>query len=471
MDLAYLTASKARELFTARELSPVELLDAVVSQTEKAQPLVNALTEQMLDEAYESARESERRYGGSGPAPRALEGIPLVLKEEQPIAGRTIENGSLLMRGTISPVQHPVVDRVLAAGAVVHGRTTTPEFSCITVTHSKLWGITRNPWNLNATPGGSSGGAGAALASGMSVLATGSDIGGSIRIPASQCGVVGFKPPAGRVPALPPFNFDHYCSDGPLGRTVADVALLQNVLAGPHPGDPASLRPAYRLPDQLGDVVGRKVALCVNLGDYPMDNTIAANTRAAAEALRAAGAIVDEVTLPWTRAQILDIAWAHLGGGMMGSFAGVVTGEHADLVMPYTREFALTAAEPRDYVAGLFAEVQFYRPLAELLETYDALLAPTVAAPMVPADLALATDPIEVGGETFGMYDVVLTMPFNIVGRCPVLAVPSGVGPSGVPTGVQIVGRTFDDATVFHLGAALERSLGLSMADNWRPAM
>src|SRR5262245_12267054 len=177
----------------------------------------------------------------------------------------------------------------------------------------------------------------------MTTLATGSDIGGSIRIPASQCGVVGFKPPAGRVPSLPPFNYDAYCSDGPLGRSVADVALLQNVLAGPHPADPASLRPAYRLPVELGDVAGKRIALCVNLGDYPVDAVIEANTRAAGEALRAAGAIVDEVTLPWSRDQILEIAWAHLSVAI-GSFLATLTPEALELAMPYTREFAVNAA-------------------------------------------------------------------------------------------------------------------------------
>lgn len=470
MALHHLTATQAKELFVKRELSPVELLDAVLARTEQVNPAINALTEQMVDEAVESAREAERRYGGAGPAPRPLEGVPLLLKEEQAIAGRTLENGSLLAKGQIAPYSHPVVDRVREAGAVVHGRTTTPEFSIMTVTHSHLWGVTRNPWNLDATPGGSSGGAGAALGAGMTTLATGSDIGGSIRIPASQCGVVGFKPPAGRVPSLPPFNFDAYCSDGPMGRSVADVALLQNVLAGPHVADPASIRPAYQLPTELGDVAGKKVALCVNLGDYPVDDVIAANTRAAADALRAAGAIVDEVTLPWTRDQILEIAWAHMSV-VMGSFATALPPEALEIIMPYTREFAENAGVPRDYVAGLTSEVEFSLPLSMLFEQYDALLCPTVGAPMIAADTAYATDPIQVGDETYGMYDVVLTMPFNINGRCPVLAVPSGIGPRGVPSGVQIVGRTFDDATVFQLGAALERELGLWTTEHWWPTL
>lgn len=460
MELYHLTATRARELFVARELSPVELLDAVLTRTEKVEPLVGALTEQLVDEAYAAARDAEHRFAGRGPAPRPLEGIPLVLKEEQPISGRTIEEGSLLEKGTVADVTHPVVERVYAAGAVVHGRTTTPEFSCAPVTHSRLWGVTRNPWNPAMTPGGSSGGSGAALAAGETILATGSDIGGSIRIPASFCGVVGFKAPFGRIPGLPPFNLDTFCADGPMGRSVADVALLQNVLAGPHPGDAASVRPAYVLPTDPPPADGMRVALCVNLGDYEVDPAVEANTRAAADALREVGVHVDEVTLPWTRAAVSEAAWAHFGAIMGPFIQSVLDGdaEQAGLVMPYTRDFAARAAEAPPYAVGLAAEAQLYRPLGELLDRYDALLCPTLPVQGIPAD------------EEVPDLDALMTVPFNVIGRVPVLAVPSGVAPNGVPTGVQIVGRTYDDASVFRLGAALEQASGLWTSEGWWPA-
>ena len=317
-ELHYLGATEAIELFRRRALSPVELLDAVLARTAAVEPTVNALTEQLVDEAYAAARESEARYARADGSARALEGIPLLLKEEQPIAGRTLEEGSLLEKGVVADVTHPVVTRVLESGAVVHGRTTTPEFSCAPFTHSTLWGITRNPWNTDMSPGGSSGGSGAALAAGETLLATGSDIGGSIRIPASLCGLVGFKPPFGRVPGMPPFNSDTYCADGPMGRSVADVALLQNVLAGPHPADQASLRPAYVLPERFDDVRGLRVALSITLGDYLVDPEVEANTRAAAAALEAAGAVVEEIELPWTREQLSVAAWTHFGVDLRG---------------------------------------------------------------------------------------------------------------------------------------------------------
>ncbi len=472
-ELHYLSATDALALFRARELSPVELLDAVLVRTEQVEPVVNAMTELLREEAYAAARVAEARYAGRGPQPRPLEGVPLALKEEQAWAGRTIEEGSLLERGRVADVTHPVVTRVLAAGAVVHARTTTPEFSCAPFTHSDLWGVTRNPWNPLLSPGGSSGGSAAALAAGSTALATGSDIGGSIRLPASLCGVVGFKPPFGRVPGLSPFNQDTYCADGPMGRTVADVALLQDVLAGPHPADQASLRPAYRLGRDPGDVTGRRVALCVRLGDYPVDDVVEANTRAAAELLRTAGAVVDEVALPWTREQVTATAWAHFGA-IFGSAIELLAGDRADLLMPYTRDFARRAAEQAGgsrYLEGLDAEATLYAPLGALLEEYDALLAPTVGAQGLVAGDDHLDATIRVGDGTYHWEDVLMTVPFNVVGRVPVLALPSGRAPNGVPTGVQVVGRTYEDATVFALGAALEAAQPRWADPSWRPQL
>lgn len=470
MELHHLTATKARELFEAKEFSPVELLEAVVARTAAVEPVINALTEEMLDTARAAALESQERFA-AGKAGGPLEGIPLLLKEEQPIAGYLAEEGSLTEKGTIADTSHPIVDRIFAAGAVVHGRTTTPEFCCAPYTHSKLWGVTRNPWNTEMTPGGSSGGSGAALAAGETIIATGSDIGGSIRIPSSFNGIVGFKPPFGRVPGMAPFNQDTYCADGAMGRSVADVALLQNVISGPHYTDQASVRPAYKLEvPNAAKAKGMRVALCVNLGDYTIDPAIEANTRAAADALRSAGVIVDEITLPWTRAKIVETAWSHFGG-IMGPFITEVAGADADLLMPYTLDFAKRAAQAGSFANGLVAEAEIYEPLGKILETYDAMLCPTLATQGMAADFADPAGLIDVGVAEVSWIESALTVPFNVIGRVPVLAVPSGIAPNGVPTGVQIVGRTYDDATVFTIGQALEEAMGLWNQASWWPAM
>lgn len=459
-DLAYLPATEALRRFRDRSLSPVELVTAVVARAEAVEPKVNALAERTFEEALAAAREAEARYAGKGEAPRALEGLLVATKEEQPIAGRSSTDGSLAFKDEIADETHPVVERVLAAGGIVHARTTTPEFSCAGYTQSRLWGVTRNPWNLEYSPGGSSGGAGAALAAGETTLATGSDIGGSIRIPASFTGTVGYKPPYGRVPAMAPFNLDTYCHDGPMARTVADCALLQNIIAGPHPLDAVSLRPKFLLPERFEGVEGLKVALSVTLGDWPVDPEVEANTRAVAEALRAAGAVVEEVEVPITRADVMGAAMIHFGS-IFGPYVSSVAAEHGDLLNPYALDFAERAAEavrePGSFMRGLELEAAVQATLGTLLDRYDVLLCPTTAIPAFEADDDYLSTKVVINGVELDTYlEAAMTTVFNIASRCPVLSVPSGFASTGVPTGVQIVGRTYDDTTVFRTAAAIE---------------
>ncbi len=250
-ELCYLPATEALRLFRGRQLSPVELTEAMIARADAAEPGINAFAETFYEQALDQAKAAEARYAGTGEPPRPLEGLLVAVKEEAPIAGQRNTLGSLPLRDMVAPQTAAFVQRILDAGGIVHARTTTPEFSCAPVTWTKLWGVTRNPWHREYSPGGSSGGSAASLAAGTTTLATGSDIGGSIRIPASFCGVVGFKPPYGRVPEVEIFNLDHYCHEGPMARTVADCALLENVIAGPHPSDVASLRPKLEIPAEL----------------------------------------------------------------------------------------------------------------------------------------------------------------------------------------------------------------------------
>jgi len=471
-ELTYLSATEALRLFRSRQLSPVELLQAVIQRAEAVERHINAFAECIFEDALVQARAAEARYAGQGAPPRPLEGLPIAIKEEQPIAGRSWEEGSLLAKGNVADVTHPLVERVIAAGGIIHARTTTPEFSCAGFTHSRLWGITRNPWNLDYSPGGSSGGSGAALAAGTATLATGSDIGGSIRIPASFCGLVGYKPPYGRVPALPPYNLDHYCTDGPMARTVADCALLQNVIAGPHPIDGVSLRPALHIPEPLGPIDGWKIALSVNLGDYPVEHQVVTNTYAVAEALRQAGAVVEEVELGWSRAAIMRAAWVHFGA-IFAAASRAEAGERFDLLMPYTQAFieeSEAAAQQTSYAEGLMIEAEIYAELGALLERYAVLVCPTAGIPALLAGDDYTQTAVTVDGVKLRHYmEAVLTPAFNITNRCPVLAVPSGRASNGVPTGVQIVGPTYDDERVLRVGAALEQVRPWFGDPSWRP--
>ena len=459
--LHYLDAVTALKLFRSRELSPVELLTAVAERADTANQAVNAFTETLFDDAMVQAREAETAYLRGSAGPRPLLGLPVATKEKHALAGRSFSQGLLAQAATVAAADHPVVERIRAAGGIMHARTTSPEFSCATVTHSPMWGVTRNPWNLDRSPGGSSGGAGAALAAGLAPLATASDIAGSTRLPAAFTGTVGYKAPYGRIPGLAPLSADWYRGDGPMARTVADTALLANVMSGRHPGDHASFGGPGTLPlefDDAGNAAGLRVALCLRLGDYPLDPAVEANTRAVAETLQAAGAVVEEVELPWTTAEIRDTIFTHFGH-ILGPAMEEATAGTEDSLASYTRRFmadARAAAQRSTLVEGLAAEAKIQSELATAMAGFDVLLCPTSGAGSLAAD-ADYLDGIEVAGTRLQHYwEGHLTAPFNIANRCPVLAVPSGFGADGVPTGVQVVGHPFAEESVFRVGAAIE---------------
>ena len=469
--LCYLGANEALERFADRSLSPVELLDALVARADAVEPTINAWSGRRLEQAYDAAKEAERRWV-DGTA-RPLEGIPVAFKEEQPIAGESWQLGSLAFEHQIAEISHPLYGRVTDAGGVVHARTTTPEFCCAGFTHSKLWGVTPNPWNTTIASGGSSGGSGAALASGTATLATGSDIGGSIRIPASLNGIVGFKPPHGRVPTMPPFNLDHYNHDGPMGRSVADVALLQNVIAGQHPIDHVSMRNPPMIPLHHEPIAGMRIALARTLGDFPIDTDVEANTLAFGDALRAAGATVVEVEVPIVHDDVMRAALIHFGS-IFGADVAAAEGAYPGLLTAYARDFGLratrTVAEHGVY-AGLELEVAVHAAIAGAMEGSEALVCPTLGSIGWLAGDDYVETRLTVGGiELDDYFSGSQTVPFNMASKHPVLAVPSGLASNGVPTGVQIVAPTYDDVIAFRVGAAAERELGWWSDPAWRPS-
>ncbi len=460
-NLCYLPAAEALRLFRSRSLSPVELMESVIARAEAVEPTVNALCHRFFDRALAQAREAEARYLGKGEPPRPLEGIPTAVKEEEPIAGEPWTQGSLLYRDLIAGETSCFAERILESGAIVHARSAAPEFSCAAFTHSRLWGVTRNPWNPDFAAGGSSGGSGASLASGTATLASGSDIGGSIRIPASFNGVVGFKPPYGRVPQAPPFNLDVYCHCGPLARTVSDCLLFENALAGPHPGDIVSLRPKLVLPEDLPAVEGLRIAVSVDLGDWPVDPEVRRNALELALALRDEGAVVEEVDLHLPQAEVMRAAAIHYHLGF-GAWIASVAEEHPDLLTDYAAGFdrwAAARAEGGSLVEQHEIEGRLYLRLADVFERYDALICASAGTRGLVAGDSYVDHGLEVGGRVLDSYfDAMLTPVFNLFSRCPVLNVPSGFADNGVPTGIQIVARTYDDLMAFCVGAACERA-------------
>ncbi|MDJ0608429.1 MAG: amidase [Kiloniellales bacterium] len=473
LELCYLPATEAIARFKARSLSPVELMRAVIGRAEAVEPEINALTYTFFEQALEQARKAEARYMKTDGRTRALEGLPVAVKDESTIKGQPTSNGSLILQDQVADKTSFLNERVLRAGAIVHARTATPEFSCAGYTHSRLWGVTRNPWNPAFTPGGSSGGSSAALASGTAALATGSDIGGSIRIPASTCGLAGFKPPYGRNPEDPPFNLDFYCHTGPLARNVGDIVLIQNVMCGPHPQDIATLRPKLRLPATAKPIDGWKIAASMDLGFYEVDRDVRRNTEAALEVFRGLGATVEQVELPWTQ-KMLEAGLRYLEH-LFGASISTYLEEHGEKLTSYARAFAEKGRDSKstDFLRSLEVAGEMYETFGPIMAKHDLFICPTTALPAVKADFDQSRDTVEINGKAVNpMLGWVMTSPFNTLSRCPVLTLPSGRAGNGVPTGIQLVGKTYRDVDVIRAGLAYEAAAAPWYRDQGsRPAL
>lgn len=456
LEVAYLSATEQLRLFATRELSPVDVLEAQIAQAEVVEPVINAFSETLYDDARKAAVIAEQRYR-DGRA-RRLEGLTLGVKETMAVRGTTTTHGSLVHRDDPPATRsHPWVERLLRAGAIVHARTTSPEFACAWITASRLNGVTRNPWDATLTCGASSGGSGAALAVGTTTLATGTDIGGSIRYPAAQCGVVGYMPPHGRNPEVTPDNLDPYEHVGPLARTVADCALMQNVGAGPHPEDAATLRQRVRIPATPAGIEGWRIAWTTDCGNGVVDPAVAAGLRTALGQLEAAGASIEEVDLGWGD-EVTEAARAYLDHLFGRGFARVWE-EHPELVCDYTAwyaERAGTCGQER-FLWTYEVAADMYRTLGPLLARYHALVCPAFVTQEIRAD-AMPWETIEVAGRTFDCdYQPSLLHAFNMIARLPIIAMPCGLGANGLPIAVQIVTRTYDDARAFRIAAAMEQ--------------
>jgi amidase len=470
-DLCYTGASEALALFKTRKLSPVELMRALVARAESVGEKVNPFTYRFFDRAIEQAKRAEAKYMRTDGRARPLEGLAVAIKDETTIRGERTTFGSLVYKDSVDDRTAPPAELILQAGAILLARSTTPEFACVPICFTKLWGTTRSPWNPQFSSGGSSGGAAAALAAGMTTLANGGDIGGSIRIPASACGVHGFKPPYGRNADVGPDNLDWYNHTGPLGRSVADCALLQNVMSGPHPADIVTIRPKLRIPERLEPVKGMRIALSIDLGYAAVDPEVEANTRAAGAAFRDLGATVEEVEVGWTR-DIYKAFFAHFS--IFGMKAARLLPQHAKKLMPYSREYIRRARKVAmaDFLAAMETEVRMYERLGALFQTYDLLICPTLAVPSVKAEHDVTDPDFKINGRKVDAYlEWCMTWPFNMMSRCPVMSVPSGFASSGVPTGLQIVGRPYDDVAVFRAAAAFERLRPLYDKPERRPKL
>ncbi|MBX3071377.1 MAG: amidase [Thermomicrobiales bacterium] len=452
-DLCFMPATELLDRYRSRELSPVEVTDAVLTQIETYDPAINAFVAVTGDMARQQAKEAEAAYqaGTAGP----LAGVPISIKDLAPLEGVVWARGSLIYADAIADEDAPFITRVKEAGAVIVGKTTTPEFGWKGETTCRVTGSTHNPWKYGRTPGGSSGGAGAAAAAGMGPLAQGSDGAGSIRIPSCFSGIFGLKPSFGLVPQYPASSMLDASHMGPMTRTVADAALLMNVTAGMTTMDRWSWSSGVDYVASLDPVAvkGLRVAWSPDLGYAPVEPEMVALVEAAAAAFAEAGATVEAANPglpdPW---DIVDTIWSC---GMAGLHKDNLD-EIRDLIDPGRLEVIESASRFTgvDVANAQIRRNAYYDRMRRFFDSYDLLLTPTLPCEAYPVG---QTKPDTIAGsETTYLGWTAFTYPFNLTGN-PAATVPAGFTANGLPVGLQIVGRRAEDALVLSAAAAFEQ--------------
>lgn len=443
-------------LIRNKKLSPVEVADAVLARIETVNPALNAFCLVAADQARTAAREAEIAVMKDEPL-GPLHGVPVSIKDVLATRGLTTTGGSRLFADHVPDEDALAVARLRAAGAVVLGKTNTSEFGHKAVTECPLFGVTKNPWNPALTPGGSSGGGAAAVASGAGPLALGTDGGGSVRIPAAFCGAYGFKPSYGRVPdrgGVP--GWAHVSHVGPIARTVRDAALVLDVIAG---GDD---RDRQSLPSQAGsyldacedDVKGLHVAWTSDLGYASVDPRVVEICGDAAAEFESLGCHVEVVNPGWEDPE--EMFSTMIAAQFYAAWSDRLPGAEAlmdpTLVKFIRRGGAITA---REYIRAVERVDAYWREVHAFLERFDLLLMPTVA--VVPFAAGQAP-PREIAGEPVSVLGwMPFTFPFNLTGQ-PAASIPAGWTDEGLPVGLQIVGRRHADATVLAASAAFEEA-------------
>ncbi|HEV3348851.1 MAG TPA: amidase family protein [Methylomirabilota bacterium] len=443
-------------LIRDKQVSPVAVVEAVLARIEALQPTVNAFITVTAEEARAAARRAEAAVM-AGERLGPLHGVPFSVKDLLPTRGVRTTMGSLIFADQVPAEDAVPVRRLREAGAILVGKTTTPEFGHKPLTDSPLFGATRNPWDLSRTAGGSSGGAAAAVVSGQAPLALGTDGGGSIRLPASCCGIVGLKPTLGRVPHVSQADlFSSTSYIGPMARTVAETAACFDAIAGFDAGDP------YSRPEPADDprdvtVRGLRVGWLPRVGNRLVDAEVLAATEAAVRHLEAGGAQVetlDEDVRAFEQTFLIGLqaGLAARVGAHMAAFG--------DKVAPSLRESIERGARwtAVDWVNALGQRTAMYRRVNALLRRFDVLLSPTLSRPALAVDHD-AFQSITIGGEEAGSIRGAwypYLWPFNLSGH-PALSLPCGVAADGLPIGLQIVGPWYGDRRVLALAGHLER--------------
>jgi aspartyl-tRNA(Asn)/glutamyl-tRNA(Gln) amidotransferase subunit A len=447
-DLADLSAAELVTAFSARSLSPIEVMEAAIARIEAAEPRLQALFAFDPEGALRAARASETRWmRGEG---RALEGIGVTIKENVATRGTPVPLGTAATLLSPAAEDAPPAARLREAGAVIIAKTTMPDYGMLSSGLSSFHPLTRNPWDLAKNPGGSSAGAAAAAAAGYCPLHIGTDIGGSIRLPASWCGIFGFKPSNGRVPIDPAY---YGRVAGPMTRTVADAALMMAVLSRPDPRDPMSLPPAMDLDWSVAPlpVRGLKIGLMLDAGiGLPVEPEIKAAVEAAGRLMEDAGAQVEAMPPFLNRSMLdgLDRFWRQRAWAEIGSLDPDLQGR----ILPYILAWAegareLTGAEVYE---GMSQMLVMRYAAVEACRRFDFVLSPVAPVSAYAAELASP-----VGDPSRPFEHIGFTVAFNMSEQ-PAASVNAGYTSGGLPIGLQIIGQRFDDIGVLRLSRAFE---------------
>jgi amidase len=460
-DPTFLDVAALQAAFRHASLSPLELMEACLQRIDAVNPALGAYVTVDREGALAGARAATaalRRGAELGP----LHGVPVGIKDLTETAGMRTTYGSLIHADNVPDTDALVVERLRAAGAIVVGKTNTPEFGAGGNTFNDVFGATRNPWNPALTCGGSSGGSAVAVATGMSTLCEGSDLGGSLRTPASFCGVVGFRTTPGLVPSWPVRDAWNTLSvTGPMGRSVADVALMLSAIAGPDDRAPLSYdvdAGAFVRAAETASIAGWRVAFAPDLGGVlPVDPEVADVCAAAMDELRRLGASVTTDSPDF--GDVRRIVLATRGLSMAMAHADHIERDRErmqpGLVWNVDQGMALTPAE---IGAGIAARTALWERVRAFMERYELLACPTVAVPPFPVEQPY---PAAVAGIPLADYTqwFFLTYAITLTGL-PALSLPCGFTRAGLPVGLQLVGRRRREADVLCAAAAYERAAG-----------